>query len=195
MGKIGAKKGKVGTNMSEEWRDVEGYEGIYQVSNLGRVRSLDRKIHNYIKPGKILTPRNNGHSYFEVSLHRVGHKDKHVYIHRIVAAAFIPNPDNLPEVNHIDFDKSNNAVSNLEWVSSKENKAHFRKSHRANIAEEHRKQKLTSKVLQRVKDNKDEIINLYRKGATINEISKTLSLGRDFVSDVLDLFDETYKRG
>lgn len=181
--------------MSEEWRDIEGYEGIYQVSNLGRVRSLTRFIHNYIKPGKILTPRNNGHSYYEISLHRPGKKEKHVYIHRLVAKAFIPNPENLPEVNHKDFDKANNTVENLEWVTSRENKIHFRKSYRASIADEHKRQKLASKTLQRVKDHKDSIISQYRAGATVEEIAGNIKVGRDFVADVLILFDEAYKRG
>ena len=97
----------------EEWRDIEGFEGLYQVSNTGKVKSL-----NYRRTGKekILKAYPNGHDYLQVKLHKDG-KKKSCRVNRLVAQAFIPNPDNLPEVNHKDEDKTNNCVENLEWCS------------------------------------------------------------------------------
>lgn len=102
--------------MTEIWKDIEWSEG-YQVSNLGRVKSL-----NYNKTGqsKILKPRIFGSGYLGVNLGR----NKKCYIHRLVAEAFIPNPNNLPEVNHINEDKTCNIADNLEWVSHKTNLNH-----------------------------------------------------------------------
>lgn len=91
--------------MLEIWRDIKGYEGFYQVSNLGRVRNS--------MTDKILKPVPN-HRYLRVTLCKNG-VHKLFRIHRLVAQAFIPNPDNLPTVNHKDQDKTNNCVDNLEW--------------------------------------------------------------------------------
>ena len=96
----------------EIWKDVVYFEGLYQVSNLGRVKSL-----NYSRTGreKVLKPsKTNG--YLQVYLYKEG-KSKRFSIHRLVAFAFIPNPNNLPIVNHKDEDKSNNCVDNLEWCT------------------------------------------------------------------------------
>ena len=94
--------------IKELWRDIVNYEGLYQVSSLGRVKSL--------KFGKerILRLIDGGKGYLIVNLHKDG-KAKNHYVHRLIAEAFIPNPDNLPEINHIDEDKTNNCVKNLEW--------------------------------------------------------------------------------
>ena len=102
----------------EEWRDIEGYEGLYQVSNMGRVRSL-----NYMHTGKIreISQRTKKTGYQDVLLHKNG-KRKLWSVHRLVATAFIPNPDNKPEVDHIDTNPSNNNVDNLRWVTSLENR-------------------------------------------------------------------------
>lgn len=101
--------------MKEIWKDVEGYEG-YQVSNKGRVKSL-----NFRHTGKerILKSNPDG-GYCLVSLYRNG-KRTSKKIHRLVATAFIPNPENKPEVNHINHNKRDNRASNLEWVTSEEN--------------------------------------------------------------------------
>lgn len=103
--------------MKEVFKDIEGYEGLYQVSNLGRVKSL-----NYNKTGneRILSSANNGLGYYFVDLHKKGKKEKH-FLHRLVAEAFLENPNNLPDVNHIDQNKQNNTISNLEWCTRKYN--------------------------------------------------------------------------
>lgn len=108
--------------MTEEiWRPVVGYEGLYEVSNTGLIRSLDRFVgnRNRIK-GKILSIQIEKGGYCSVALSKYG-KMKRYKIHRLVAQAFIPNPEGLPQVNHKDEDKTNNSVDNLEWCSSKYN--------------------------------------------------------------------------
>lgn len=111
--------------MIEEWRPIEGYEGLYEVSNTGRVRSLDMylkcKGKSYrLQKGKVLSPSKNTDGYLQVCLCCNG-KYKKCLVHRLAAQAFIPNPDNLPEINHLDEDKTNNNVDNLEWCDRKYN--------------------------------------------------------------------------
>ena len=98
----------------EEWRDIIGYEGLYQVSIFGRVKSLK------FGKEKILKPGTNACGYLQVILCKDG-KKKVCNVHRLVANAFLPNPNNLPEVNHINEIKTDNRVSNLEWMTSKDN--------------------------------------------------------------------------
>lgn len=181
------------SNTQEIWKDINGYEGIYQVSNKGRVRSLDRKVWNYTKKGRILKPHDNGHSYLNVGLHSDSGVNKHAYIHRLVAQAFIPNPENKPQVNHIDFNKRNNCVENLEWVTEEENKKHYRFSIRMREAVDTRENKKMNLYFSRIRDNKSKILNLYNDGKTIKEISKETGLGKDFVSNVLSLFMDEVK--
>lgn len=105
------------SEMIEQWKDIKGYEGLYQISNLGRVRSL-----NYNRTGKVKVLKNSPakHGYLKISLWHNG-KKKTFTIHRLVAEAFIPNPDNLPCVNHKDEDKTNNCVGNLEFCTPEYN--------------------------------------------------------------------------
>lgn len=117
--------------MTEVWKDIEGWEGKYQISNLGRVKSL-----HYRKSNKemIMTPQKKPSGYLFIGFRKSGTKKKYQYhVHRLVAAAFIDNPNNYPQVNHKDEDKSNNSVwvnedgsidfekSNLEWCSHQYN--------------------------------------------------------------------------
>lgn len=105
---------------SEIWKDIPGYEGKYQVSNLGRVRSLDRiDDENHFRKGQIMKAKLL-RGYARVPL-RDGKKQKDYQVHRLVALAFIPNPDNLPQVNHKDQNPGNNCVDNLEWCDAKYN--------------------------------------------------------------------------
>ena len=113
----------------EKWRDIAGYEGMYQISNLGRVKSLERQMKlnlnkdkNMIKKEKILKPGKTGirHNYLGVELLKKS-KQKHKYIHRLVAETFIPNPENKPCIDHINGRKLDNRANNLRWVTYKEN--------------------------------------------------------------------------
>lgn len=106
-------------DIAEEWRDIAGYEGLYQVSNLGRVKSLPK--YN-IKDPKILSLI-NVKNYHNVNLFRDKTQRRH-QVHRLVAKAFLPNPDNLPVVNHIDGNGLNNNVENLEWCTQSYNTVH-----------------------------------------------------------------------
>lgn len=101
----------------EIWKPVDGFEDLYEVSNLGRVKSL-----NYHLTGKerIIKPFKNKKGYLRVNLFRNG-KQKKFLVHRLVATAFIPNPNNLPQVNHRDEVKTNNFVENLEFCDAKYN--------------------------------------------------------------------------
>lgn len=97
------------------WKDIEGFEGLYQVSNIGKIKSLYTNKETFGSP--------HSHGYKIVSLTK-NKKHSKRYIHRLVADAFIPNPDNKPQVNHIDGDKTNNCVKNLEWSNNSENNKH-----------------------------------------------------------------------
>ena len=107
----------------EQYVDIKGYEGQYQVSNQGNVRSIDRVVNNRNIKGKTLKPMMRRDGYNVVDLRR-GKERKLAPIHRLVAQAFIDNPDNLGVVNHKDGDKTNNAVYNLEWVTQQGNMKH-----------------------------------------------------------------------
>lgn len=102
--------------MIEIWKDVKGYKGLYQVSNLGRIKSLPR----FTTKGGIRKLRSHANGYLYFSAWKNG-KVKMLNVHRLVAQAFISNPNNYPQVNHKDEDKTNNEVSNLEWCSAKYN--------------------------------------------------------------------------
>ena len=110
----------------EIWKDIENYEGFYQVSNLGRVRSLERDIYSlngklaYHTKEKILVPVFNNRGYACVHLCKNG-KMKNMLVHRLVALAFIPNPENKSQINHKNEVKTDNFVENLEWCDNKYN--------------------------------------------------------------------------
>lgn len=106
--------------MPEEWRAVKGYEGIYEVSNTGRVRSLPRKLKNYCFKGRELKQFTTNSEYCFVGLSLYG-KTKTVPVHRLVAEAFVPNPQGKETVNHINENKRDNRAENLEWLSLTEN--------------------------------------------------------------------------
>jgi hypothetical protein len=109
---------------NEEWRDVIGYEGYYMVSSFGRILSLPRIINNHtgyrVSKHRILSPRLNSGGYYQVAF-CINKTLKQPHIHKLVAEAFIPNPNNYPQVDHIDCNKRNNTVANLKWCTQSMN--------------------------------------------------------------------------
>ena len=103
--------------MKETWKAIAGYEELYEVSDEGNIRSLN---FNHTGKEKILKPRKTHRGYLQVLLYKDG-KYKVMSVHRLVAQAFIPNPNNIETVNHKDEDKTNNSASNLEWMTNKDN--------------------------------------------------------------------------
>ena len=110
--------------MQEIWKDIEYYEGIYQVSNLGNIRSLTRKVKTFngfrTSKGQILKPIKTKNGYCRIDL-RLNQKHNYFLIHRLVAQTFIPNPNNYPCINHKDNNPLNNNVNNLEWCTQSYN--------------------------------------------------------------------------
>ena len=116
--------------MKEIWKDIKGYEDYYQVSNKGNVKSLDRKVNSglknnmiVIKYGKVLSKSKDRNGYFIVSLSKTNIK-KSYKVSVLVAKTFIKNPNNKPQVNHINGVKSDDSIKNLEWCTNKENIQH-----------------------------------------------------------------------
>jgi hypothetical protein len=101
----------------EVWKDIPGYEGYYQVSNIGKVRGLNR-INNINQPvrARMMSLKKTKNGYISASLSKNG-KTKHIHVHRLMAMAFIPNLYNLPCVNHINGIKADNRIKNLEWCT------------------------------------------------------------------------------
>ena len=155
--------------MEEEWKDIKGYEGLYQVSNLGRVRSLERIItytdgRVYVYKSKILKQRINKRTgYVAVEIHFNG-KTKTYRSHRLVAEAFIPNPNNLPEVNHKNEIKTDNRVENLEWCDRKYNTNYgnrCEKYRKARLGDNYKKEYFCKKEW--YEDNKEVILQKQRE--------------------------------
>lgn len=117
----------------EIWKDIPKYEGLYQVSNTGKVKSISHYTRNSTKnsfrltKGRILAQYKMPNGYMQVQLSKNELREKY-YVHRLVADVFLDNKDNLSDVNHIDGDKNNNSVNNLEWCSHKDNQVHMFKN-------------------------------------------------------------------
>ena len=119
--------------MSEIYKDIKGYEGLYQISNLGNIKRLEHTKYNPLTKTNsvykehLIKKHINKKGYYQVTLCK-NSKIKSINVHRLIAEAFIPNPDNLPCINHIDGNKNNNRVDNLEWCSLKYNVQHAYKN-------------------------------------------------------------------
>lgn len=162
--------------MQEIWKDVVGYEGLYQVSNLGKVYSLiSNKIIAFSKKPK---------GYLIVHLYKNG-VDKSKHIHRLVAEAFIPNPNNYPEVNHLDGIKTNNCIDNLEWCTKKQNMEHASKNNlvsRLYGADNYR----SKKVIQL-----DLMYNPIKIWESTGEIMRALNIPKQHISNVCNHKNKT----
>lgn len=145
--------------MNEIWKDIKGYEGKYQVSNLGRVKSLyliNRQAK--IPRERILKLGHNLQGYPQIHLCKDNKTSKSIFVHKLVAEAFIPNPDNLPVVNHKNEIKTDNRVENLEWCTQKNNVQLYYKN-------------------KKIKELEDEITQLKE---VIEEVREVIEQGLDF---------------
>lgn len=168
--------------MRELWRDVVGYEGFYQVSNLGSVRSLDRVVNNRRVKGRVLKPFQDKDGYKKVNLVMGGKKRRQFMIHRLVSKMFIPNPENKPEVNHKDGNKQNNNIDNLEWVTKRENARHAWDNglKEAIIGENCSWHKLTDKDVRDIRD-------MYETGEyTQVELGKRFDVAHQTISKIVN---------
>lgn len=158
--------------MKNEWKPIKGYEGLYEVNRIGQVKSLDRYTVDSIGrkkfyPGKPLTALINEGGYSYVKLSRSGQK-KQFYIHRLVALAFINNPNNLEEVNHIDGNKKNNVCNNLEWITSHGNELHAIENNLKVHGSNHYESKLD--------ENKVRYIRKEKQNKSFNALAKELGV-------------------
>lgn len=157
----------------EVWKDIKDYEGIYQVSNFGNVKSLGNEFSRKERFLK-LSPQSKG--YLTVVLQKNATR-KMVLVHRIVAEHFIGNTESKPQVNHINGDKTDNSIENLEWVSHKENLDHAIKNNLTLKGEENRNSKL-----------KDvDVINIHsllQKGITIKELSESYNVSYSTIDGI-----------
>lgn len=168
------------TMRPELWKPVTGYRGLYEVSNRGGVRSLDRVVSfvqagvskKTLRKGRVLVPRCISSGYYQVVLSKTG--VNHAYlVHRLVAAAFISNPENLPVVMHLDDDRKNNVVQNLKWSTQKDNLTDMVNKGRG----DQMKAKLTEEQL-------GEIHRLLRLGESQVRIAAKFSISQALVSSV-----------
>jgi lambda repressor-like predicted transcriptional regulator len=169
--------------MTEEiWKDIKEFEGTYQVSNRGNVRSLDRTVitnNGYRRglKGKNVIKMTDRYGYSYVNL-STSPKYKSKKVHRLVAQAFIPNPENKPQVNHINGIKTDNRVENLEWCTGKENAKHASDNKLTVFGEKHPKSILTEQ-------NVLQIRKLYQDGLTIRELSKRYNVAYPTIRDTI----------
>ena len=182
----------------EIWKDIVGYDGLYQISNMGRVKSLERIARNNHKiKEKILTPNLNKGGYLRVHLR----KDNYSYtplIHRLVAQAFLPNPNNKPQIDHINTNKTDNRVCNLRWTTASENMKNpitLESSRIANSGENNpmfgvigANNKRSRTVLQFTKDGE-----FIKKWDCINDIKRELGINAVLINRVCKgLQEQTY---
>ena len=162
-------------NDEEIWKDVDGFIGYYQISSFGRIRSVDRYITDIdgkerFYKGKILNQSANSSNYKKVRFCK-DNEGKNLYTHRLVAEHFILNPENKPEVNHIDGNKWNNHYLNLEWVTDQENTQHAHDNNLADISG-FNKHQVSQTGRQFTMSEIEEIRNEYNNGLTIKELTE-----------------------
>lgn len=159
--------------MEEIWKWIDGYKNMYQVSNLGRIRSVDRDVYCEVSPnklqhifGKVLKQGLNHKGYPIVYLSKDG-KQKTITVHRLVAKAFIKNPLNLPQVNHKDGCKTNNQVDNLEWCDNSYNQKHAWKNGLQPSYEENNGRGRPAKAVAMLDLNTGEVLRTFETLASV----------------------------
>ena len=165
--------------MKEIWKPIKGYEGIYEVSNKGRVKTLDKFFDwaNDIKifhKGRVIKNQTDADGYEILGLSKNKIR-KTAKVHRLVAQAFIPNPKKKPHVNHVDNNRKNNNVFNLEWVTPSENSAHMKNQKRA-------KNQYFGKINSKMRD---DIRNYYYKICNKAEVARVFKISAGGVALIL----------
>lgn len=160
--------------MEEIWKDIPGFEGLYQASNLGRVKNVKPYKSKGYYYNKIKTPLQGGHVYHLISLYREG-KPKTMQYHRAIALAFLPNPENKAEVNHKDGNKTNNVLSNLEWVTNSENGKHAYRTGLKNAV---------GILNGQSKLQEADVLRIFKDKRTLNEISKAFDISKSHVCSI-----------
>lgn len=174
---------------NEKWKDIKGHEGQHEVSSCGRVRSVDRTISKvdgrydkqvtFYKQGRIKTLTYHHGQYFIIKLSNEG-KNKTHFVHRLVAEAFLPNPNNLPIVNHKNSIKTDNNIENLEWVSNSENVKHAIKNKLTTICsgENHGACKYTDEDILKIR-------KLYKDKLSLTEIGKIMGTNKARIWEIV----------
>jgi len=168
----------------EQWKPIKGYEGLYEVSSESRIKSLSRTARANVTgvrkiKERILRQSLSSYGYAIVNLSKNGIK-KCIQVHRVIASAFIPNPENKPQVNHIDFVRNNNKISNLEWVTVSENAIHSVPNRGKRWGDNAPRSKLSEKTKRR-------IISIYVDGRfTQSELAKRFDVCQPTISDIVN---------
>lgn len=172
--------------MQEVWLPIQGYEGIYEVSNLGRVKRVKHFVFHknntkHLLPEKMLKPtKRNYNTYYSVGLW-MNNIDKRFTVHRLMAIHFIPNPENKPHINHIDGNKDNNSLSNLEWVTRSENLKHAMS---LGVMRNQFKAGYESKLCKLTPDDVRGIKKMRKEGKTLREIGCVYGISGRHVSGI-----------
>lgn len=170
-------------NQIEIWKEIEGYNGVYFVSNIGNVKSINHYLlgrnGSGKQTGRILKPQKSYKGYLRIALSN----NKIIFTtgaHRLVATAFIPNPENKPQVNHINGIKTDNCVENLEWCTNSENQSHAVKNGlcRPNYSEKHHNSKLTNQQVLLVR-------MLNKNGRTGNSLVREFEVSNVAMNNIL----------
>ena len=164
---------RVNNTMKEIWKPIVGCDGMYEVSNKGRIKSCRRFARRQI--GKILNPVDRGLGYRNVCLYKSKTNKRLYRVHQLVAQAFIPNLENKPYVNHIDNNPSNNHVSNLEWCTPKENYNHSKKQDRNVKGEKVGGSKLTKEKVLEIRKIYEKDFPTYKNLGKMFNISNTMA--------------------
>lgn len=160
--------------MNEEWKDIENYKGLYQISNIGRVRSLSRF---QSRTERLLKGEIDNRGYVRVRLSFKNRTQK-FQVHRLVALGFIPNPQNKPQINHINGNKSNNIYTNLEWCTESENMIHaFKTGLQSLSGEKNNQSKLRESEVREIKE-------LLLAGVYHKDIALKYNMSRRCITDI-----------